>query len=517
MSPSRAKPYGAGRAKLSRRSRRKPFFPKEAVPFYFHCAPHKICNLRVRVAPHAVNFLKGRFIHRMRPPRRTPMARPLADCTDLEALTKRLAEGPITLYCGFDPDRRLAARRQSRAPARAAPLPARRPPPHRPGRRRHRHGRRSLRQIRRAQPAQTPSRSNTTSPASRCSSPASSTSTRAGNPARLVDNADWTAPVSASSISCATSGSTFPSTRCSPRTPCGPAWRTARAASATPSSATMLLQAFDFYHLRQALQLRTADRRLRPVGQHHRRHRSHPQEARRHRLGPGPSRCSPRPTAPSTARPPGRRRLARSEATSPTVLPVLREHRGRQRRRATCGSAHLPPPRGDRGSRGRNTPPIPAPAPAHKALATRGDHVWSTATGRLRRRAQGQQILFGGRVDRRHLRGNFQRRRRRGSRLQGSGAGEARRCRHRRCSTSSCTPASAPSKGQARKDIEGGGIYVNNVRVADIARSRHDRRPAVREIHSIAQRQAYLRGAERRTKQNLAHGGATSTGVPRLP
>jgi len=26
-----------------------------------------------------------------------------ADCTDREALTKRLAEGPITLYCGFDP------------------------------------------------------------------------------------------------------------------------------------------------------------------------------------------------------------------------------------------------------------------------------------------------------------------------------------------------------------------------------------------------------------------------------
>ena len=29
----------------------------------------------------------------------------------------------------------------------------------------------------------------------------------------------------------------------------------------------------------------------------------------------------------------------------------------------------------------------------------------------------------------------------------------------------------APSKGQARKDIEGGGIYVNNVKAADIARS----------------------------------------------
>ncbi len=27
----------------------------------------------------------------------------LADCTDLEALEKRLTEGPVTLYCGFDP------------------------------------------------------------------------------------------------------------------------------------------------------------------------------------------------------------------------------------------------------------------------------------------------------------------------------------------------------------------------------------------------------------------------------
>ncbi|HEX2101604.1 MAG TPA: S4 domain-containing protein, partial [Candidatus Synoicihabitans sp.] len=32
----------------------------------------------------------------------------------------------------------------------------------------------------------------------------------------------------------------------------------------------------------------------------------------------------------------------------------------------------------------------------------------------------------------------------------------------------------APSKGQARKDIEGGGIYVNNVRCADIARAVRD-------------------------------------------
>ena len=27
----------------------------------------------------------------------------LADCTDTPELTKRLAAGPVTLYCGFDP------------------------------------------------------------------------------------------------------------------------------------------------------------------------------------------------------------------------------------------------------------------------------------------------------------------------------------------------------------------------------------------------------------------------------
>ena len=29
----------------------------------------------------------------------------------------------------------------------------------------------------------------------------------------------------------------------------------------------------------------------------------------------------------------------------------------------------------------------------------------------------------------------------------------------------------APSKGQARKDIEGGGVYVNNLKVTDITRA----------------------------------------------
>ena len=42
----------------------------------------------------------------------------------------------------------------------------------------------------------------------------------------------------------------------------------------------MLLQAYDFVHLHQRVRLRTASRRQRPVGQHHRGHRPGPTHAK---------------------------------------------------------------------------------------------------------------------------------------------------------------------------------------------------------------------------------------------
>ncbi len=48
----------------------------------------------------------------------------------------------------------------------------------------------------------------------------------------------------------------------------------------------MLLQAYDFVHLHRQVRLRAADRRQRPVGQHHRRHRPGPADARRAALRP---------------------------------------------------------------------------------------------------------------------------------------------------------------------------------------------------------------------------------------
>ena len=52
------------------------------------------------------------------------------------------------------------------------------------------------------------------------------------------------------------------------------------------------------------------------------------------------------------------------------------------------------------------------------------------------------------------------------------------------------------SKGQARKDIEGGGVYVNNIREASFQRAVTAERPALRQTPAPAQRQTQLRGAD---------------------
>ena len=53
----------------------------------------------------------------------------------------------------------------------------------------------------------------------------------------------------------------------------------------------MLLQANDFRWLYEHHGVRAADGRLRPVGQHHRRHRPDPPHARRHASTASPGRC----------------------------------------------------------------------------------------------------------------------------------------------------------------------------------------------------------------------------------
>ena len=97
----------------------------------------------------------------------------------------------------------------------------------------------------------------------------------------------------------------------------------------------MILQAYDFVELAQALRLRAADGRLGPVGQHRQRHRSRPPHghaqlyaltcaADHHRVRrqDGQDR--------------GRRGVAqRRHAARLRLLAVLAQHRGRRRRRAS--------------------------------------------------------------------------------------------------------------------------------------------------------------------------------------
>ena len=54
----------------------------------------------------------------------------------------------------------------------------------------------------------------------------------------------------------------------------------------------------------------------------------------------------------------------------------------------------------------------------------------------------------------------------------------------------------SPSKGQARKDIELGGVYVNNVRAAGCQARPRRREPPLRKIRPAAQREAELRAGE---------------------
>ncbi|MBK8856640.1 MAG: tyrosine--tRNA ligase [Opitutaceae bacterium] len=119
----------------------------------------------------------------------------LADCTDLEALTQRLNEGPVTLYCGFDPTGdslhvghllpQLMLRRFQDAGHHAITLaggatgmvgdPS---------------GKSAERNL------LTPEQLSHNVAAVKVQLSRLLDFDRAGNPARLVNNADWTAPVS---------------------------------------------------------------------------------------------------------------------------------------------------------------------------------------------------------------------------------------------------------------------------------------------------------------------------------
>ncbi len=190
----------------------------------------------------------------------------------LDALRAEAAEGPVTLYCGFDPTapslhmgnllQILTVRRFQLAGHRPLALVGGATgligDPKESGRA---HAEPDRRGRRRGWPGSAPSSS------------ASSTSTRPTT--RRGWSTTTTGPRRCRrSSSCATSASTSASTACST----GRRWR--RAWPATGISYTefsyQLLQSYDYLQLHQQLRLHAADRRLRPVGQHRRRRRPGP-------------------------------------------------------------------------------------------------------------------------------------------------------------------------------------------------------------------------------------------------
>jgi hypothetical protein len=223
----------------------------------------------------------------------------------------------------------------------------------------------------------------------------------------------------------------------------------------------MLLQAHDFYHLRKDLRLRAPDRRLRPVGQHHGRHRPDPQEAGGPAWGltfPLITKADGTKFGKTEAGPSG---STREDEPLP-VLPVLRQHRGRMvpaylRKFTLLPADEIAALEGACRQPGRARG-APGPRPRGHDDRPRQD--------RLRRRGASERDHVR-RRPRRHHRGALQRRRRgdpdrrpsTGRRLEGAGAPSpscwstaasaprrARRARTSRAAGSTSTTSASPSR-----------------------------------------------------------------------
>jgi tyrosyl-tRNA synthetase len=175
----------------------------------------------------------------------------LADCTDRRRAAQAPGRGADHAVLRLRSDRRLAARRPPDGAADPAPLPARRPQAHRARRRRHRHDRRPLRQVRRAQPADPRAAQPQHRLHQGAARRACSTSTQWRQPGALVDNADWTAPLSFLDF-LRDVGKHFPLNAMLAKDSVKSRMEGDSGISYTEFS-YQLLQAYDFYHLRKAL------------------------------------------------------------------------------------------------------------------------------------------------------------------------------------------------------------------------------------------------------------------------
>lgn len=387
----------------------------------------------------------------------------LADCTDLDALTRRIAEGPLTLYCGFDPSA------DSLHVGNLVPLLALR--------RFQLHGHHPIALAGGAtgmvgDPAGKSAERNLLTPDQVEHNIASIRRQLTqfldfeakANPARLVNNHDWTAPVSILEF-LRDIGKHITVNSMVAKDSVRSRMEDRESGISFTEFSYMLLQGFDFYHLRQAyhceLQIGATDQWGNiTVGT----------ELTRKKLG---------------------------ATVWGLVFPLLTKADGSKYGKTAAGTVWLDPQRtspyrfyqffvntedADAGRLLRTLTFLsedyiagleqevaanPGARAAQKALA-REMTLLVHGPDRLHGALKASEVLFGGSLEGLSA-GDFQdvvaeapgqevaR-----AKLEGAGAPLIDLL---------VLSGLCPSKGQARKDIEGGGIYVNNVRVPEVARS----------------------------------------------
>ena len=186
------------------------------------------------------------------------------------------------------------------------------------------------------------------------------------NAAAMVNNLDWTAPMSAIDF-LRDVGKHFRVNQMLAKEAVAARLNSDEGISYTEFS-YLLLQGLDYLELYRRLRLHAADRRQRPVGQHHRRPRPDPPGRARARRTRSRPRWSPRPTARSSARPRAARVWLDPELTSPYAFYQFWLNAD-DRDVGTLPARCSPSGRGRRSRRWRAAAERPAAREAQRALA----------------------------------------------------------------------------------------------------------------------------------------------------
>jgi tyrosyl-tRNA synthetase len=386
----------------------------------------------------------------------------IADCTDLDALGRRLATGPITLYCGFDPtgDSLHAGNLVGQLTLRRFQLAGHHPLPLAGGATGmvgDPSGKSSERNLLSREQLE-----HNVSCIKRQLSRLLDFETRV-NPARLVDNAEWTTPLGYLDF-LRDVGKHFSVNVMISKESIRARMESEEGISYTEFS-YMLLQAYDFYHLRKAygceLQIGGSDQWGNITAG---------TDLIRKKLG-GPAWGL---TFPLITRADGTK-FGKTESGAVWLDPAKTSPYRFYQFFVNTEDSMVPGylkkftllPAGEIADLEARHQSDPGAREAHKALArevTGLVHGQSACADAIR----ASEIMFGGGLDGitealfRDVVGEIPTKELQKSRLEGAGAPIAELL---------VLSGLSPSKGQARKDIEGGGIYLNNQRVSEIARA----------------------------------------------